>query len=201
MTDLAVVAQGLQEHLRKEISFSVCDKETSDIMKAVAFGMDIGSKFTSGIPTGSSFMTNYATTLGPVVFLPQSIRDNPLSLCEVITHEAQHVLQFQSTGLEFAWFYLTDSAARAQFEADAYASGIAVRCWLTGVVPQTLVASVVASLVLGYHLRPEDTTYAEAAIKSHMASLASGLVMTKSARIALAYLNHTYPELKGSVTA
>jgi hypothetical protein len=199
MSDLATAAQALQAHLAAQFGLTVHDKETSTLMKAIAFGMDVGSAFSSGLPKGGDFMTRFATTVGKDVFLPQSIRDNPLSVLEVVTHEAQHVVQFNDTDIEFAWFYLTDASARAQFEADAYASGIAVRCWLTGQPHTDSIPWVLDSLVKSYHLKAEDRVYAEAALKSHMASLSAGVVTTRAAATALDFLNQKYPGLKGSV--
>lgn len=199
MSDLAIAAQALQAHLTSRFGSTVEPKEDSTIMKAMSFGMDIGSNFSSGLPGGADFMTRFATTVAKTIYLPKSIRENPLSLCEVVTHEIEHVLQFEDTGVEFAWFYLTDATARAQFEADAYASGIAVRIWLTGAMPAESIPWVLDSLVKSYHLKVEDKVYAEAALKSHMASLSSGLYMTRSARTAIAFLDKNYPGLKGSV--
>jgi len=199
MADIATVAQELQAHLISTYGFAVHDKESSPVMQAVGFGMDIGSKFVTGLPTGSDFMTKYATTLATDVYLPASIRNNPLSLCEVVTHECQHTIQFTDTNVIFAWFYLTDGPARAQFEADAYASGIAVRCWLTGGNPPDDIPWVVQTLVAGYHLKPEDGVYAEAALKSHFASVASGIYMTRAGRTAIDFLESKYPELKGTI--
>jgi len=201
MSDIAIAAKVLQDFLSSEFGFTVHDKETSTLMKAVAFGMDVGSAFSPGLPKGEDFMTRFATTIGKEVFLPKSIRDNPASLIEVVTHEAQHVIQFNDTHVEFAWFYLTDASARAQFEADAYASGLSLRCWLTGETPNESIPWVLDSLVKSYHLKAEDKVYAEAALKSHMASLSSGLVMTRAARSAIGFLDKNYPDLKGSVRA
>jgi hypothetical protein len=199
MSDLATAAQALQSHLAAQFGFTVHDKETSTLMKAVAFGMDVGSAFSSGLPKGDDFMTRFATTIGKEVFLPKSIRENPLSVLEVVTHEAQHVVQFNDTNIEFAWFYLTDASARAQFEADAYASGIAVRGWLTGAPHTDSIPWVLDSLVKSYHLKESDKVYAEAALKSHMASLSAGVITTRAAACALDFLNQKYPSLKGSV--
>ena len=199
MSAIAIAAKVLQDFLSSEFGFTVHDKETSTLMKAVAFGMDVGSAFSPGLPKGEDFMTRFATTIGKEVFLPKSIRDNPASLIEVVTHEAQHVIQFNDTHVEFAWFYLTDASARAQFEADAYASGIAVRSWLTGQAPTDSIPWVLDTLVQSYHLKPEDKTYAETALKSHMASIGAGLYMTRSARSAIDFLTKNFSDLKGSV--
>ena len=199
MSDLDTASKALQAHLVITLGAAVLNKEDSSLMKAVALGFDVGSVFASGLPKGDDFMNRYATTLARDIYLPKLIRENPLSLCEVMTHECEHVLQFAATHVEFAWFYLTDQAARAQFEADAYASGIAVRCWLTGEKPESNIPWVLESLVRAYHLRPEDKTYAESALKSHVASLNSGIYMTRSARTAIDFLSKNYPDLKGAV--
>ena len=201
MADLAVVAAELQAHLIATYKFEVVNKEDSDLMKAIAWGMDVGSKVVSSLPNSHDFMTLFATTIGRTVALPKVMRDNPMSVCEVVTHECQHVIQFADTGVAFAWFYITDNSARAQFEADAYASGLIVHSWLTGRVPTEDLDWVVQNLVRSYHLRPEDAAYAKVALKSLFASWASGIIMTRSARTAVAFLEAKYPELKGTVPA
>lgn len=199
MTPLATVSQELQSHLSVEYGSTILPKEDSTYMKAVSVGLDLASNFSGGLPGGSDFMTRFATTLAKTIYLPKSIRDNPLSLCEVVTHESEHVLQFVDTNVEFAWFYLTDSVARAQFEADAYASGIAVRCWLTGESPWVNLSRLLDNLVQSYHLKSEDRVFAETSLKSHLESVESGIYLTRSARCAIEFLNSRYPELKGTV--
>lgn len=202
MDDLKTVAVEFQNYMTGQIGFVVTAKETSDIMRAVATGMDLATHVTSGIPAGNDFMEKYATTLGKEVYIPKSIRDNPLSMIDVLTHEGEHVLQYKATGVEFVWFYGTDQAARAQFEADAYAAGTATRTWLTGKVPSNTLSWILDALVRGYHLRPEDRKYAETALKSHFASLNSGIYgMTTSGRMAVKFFESKYPQLKGTITA
>ena len=198
--DLVVVAEEVSKHLQGIFKFSVVDKEDSTLMKAAAAGMDAVKFLGVNVPDSSVFMENYATTLGTLVALPKSIRDNPASKIEVVTHEAQHVLQFQESKVTFAWLYLTKATDRAQYESDAYAAGLAVRSWLTGVSPgDGELTWVVAALVRGYHLRAEDASYAETALKSHVASIRDGIYMTKAARTTIAFLEEKYPELKGTV--
>jgi len=196
---LAEASVALVEHLRTQIGFTIMNKEDSPIMKAVALGMDLARNFSQTVPTGDSFMRDYATTLGTVICLPASIRNDPRSLIQVVVHEAQHVLQFGDTGVEFAWFYLADPAARSQFEADAYAAGIAVDGWLTGEPVEQLIPTIIDIMISGYHIRAEDAVYAEAALKSLMTSISAGVVTTRSARMAIAFLEDKYPTLKGAV--
>jgi len=100
--------------------------------------------------------------------------------------------------VEFAWFYLADAAARSQFEADAYAAGIAVRGWLTGEPVSELIPAIIEIMVRGYHIRAEDAVYAEGALKSLTTSISAGVVTTRSARMAIAFLEEKYPALKGA---
>lgn len=198
--DLVVVAQSLSAHLQSEFGFTVEDKESSLLMKGVVTGLDIAHFFGAKVPDHKAFMERYATTIGKVVGLPKPIRDNPLSKMEVVAHEAQHVLQYLESKITFAWLYLKNPADRAQYEADAYATGIAVRCWLTGQEPSdTDLDFVLRSLVEGYHLRDEDITYARVPILSHFESIRSGIYMTRSARVAIAFLEANYPSVKGTV--
>ena len=174
--------------------------------KAIQFGMDVAKEFgtkgfSSTLPSGTDFKNLFATTIGKEVYLPKVIRDNPLSLMEVGTHECQHTLQFDDTKLEFVWFYLADNSARAQFEADAYASGMIVYSWLTGVDPMSNIDWAVQNLNSSYHLRPTDGEYAKVAMKSLFAAWSSGVIMTRSARTAIAWLEANYPQLKGAVQA
>ncbi len=202
MTDtvlLAQAAEGLVGYLKSQINFTISNKEDSPIMKAIALGMDLARNFSSSLPTGDSFMQEYATTAATDIYLPKLVRDNPYYMISVVTHEAQHVLQFQDTGVEFAWYYLVDNAARAQFEADAYASGTAVSTWLTGQPGSDYIPGILESLIVGYHLKAEDITYAEAALQSHITSLAAGVLTTRTARMSIGYLEQNFPQLKGTV--
>jgi hypothetical protein len=144
-------------------------------------------------------MERFATTLMKNAYIPPSIRNNPVALMEVDTHEGEHGLQWDATNVEFAWFYLTDPVACAQFECDAYASGLAVRCWLTGQPPLENIPWVVDNLVSSYRMKPESKPYAVTALKSHFASVASGVYMTTSAQTAVKFLESRYPQIKGTV--
>jgi hypothetical protein len=199
MTELAVVAHDLQDHLSSTLGMAYLPKENSQEMKLIATGMDIGGLFIDGLPAGKVFMERFATTLAKNAYIPESIRKNPLALMEVDTHEGEHGLQWDDTSVEFAWYYLTDPVACAQFEADAYASGLAVRCWLTGQPPRESIPWVLDTLVESYRLKPEAKPYAKTALESHFASVASGIYMTRSARTAVKFLETKYPQIKGTV--
>lgn len=200
MVELTTAAELFSNHLQSDFRFTVEDKETSALMKAVVTGLDIARFFGTGVPDHTAFMQSYATTIGTTVCLPLSIRSNPQIKIEVIAHEAQHVLQFLEAKMAFPWLYLTHPADRAQYEADAYATGLAVRAWLSGDDPSASdLEFVLHNLTVGYHLRPDDITYARKAILSHIESIKSGVLMTRSARVTIAWFEANYPHLKGAV--
>lgn len=202
MADLNKIAQSFSAHMCAKFGAHVHPKESSLEMKAVALGMDIGRVFgATGLATGKDFMRDFTTTLGKNIYMPASHRTDPLTFMQVLTHECQHVIQFNESGVEFAWLYLKEPEARVKYEADAYAAGLAITQWLTGDLPPDSVEHTVSTLVAGYSLRPEDAKLAEGMLKSHMASLKNGVVMAQSAREAIEYLKDNNPSLYRSARA
>jgi len=198
MTDLSVVARDFAAFARSNFGAEVVEKENAVEMKIVAFGMDIGRQFGAGLAKSEEFMTRFTTTLGTRVYMPAATRNNPLRFISVLVHEIQHVLQFKESAVEFSWLYLNEPEARVRYEADAYAAGIAIDQWLTGRLPTDAIESIVAGLVGAYHVRPEDADLATDILRSHMASLKSGIVMTRAARESIKFLDSKYPQLKGT---
>ena len=193
------MVKGFSNHMLSKFGATLVPKEDSLEMKAIAIGMDLGNFIgMGGLASSESFMTRYTTTLGTNIYMPKAHREDLLLFLEILTHECQHVIQFKESGVEFAWLYLSEPEARVKYEADAYAAGMAVTQWLTGSVPLEMAEWVVKSLVEGYHLRREDAELAADLIKSHMVSLTNGMVMSRSAREAISYLEANYGDLKGA---
>lgn len=200
--ELSRAAEELSVYLQGELGFTVVDKEDSAIMKAVVTGLDIARFFGATVPDHKAFMENYATTIGTVVGLPKSMRENPFVKIEVVPHEGQHTVQYNEQKMSFPWLFLKNPADRAQFEADAYGTSLAMRWWLTGHLPAVEeINGVLQSLVAGYHLRVEDISYARVAIMSHVESIRNGIYMTKAGRLAIAFMDSKYPHLKGTFPA
>jgi hypothetical protein len=199
VTDLKQIAQAFSAHMCVKFGAHVHPKESSLEMKAIAMGMDIGGLFgASGLASGKDFLRDFTTTIGSDIYMPAAHRSwaDPLGFMQILTHECQHVLQFTESNVEFAWLYLKEPEARARYEADAYAAGLAVTQWLTGELPSDAVESIVSSLAGSYSLRPEDAALAADMLRSHMASLKNGIVMSASAREAIAFLAASEPELR-----
>lgn len=99
-----------------------------------------------GLPDGSTFVRDFATTLGPVIYENPALADQPDVLMEMMTHECQHVHQWHTAAtkdirqdglpypseLAFPILFLKDDQAVAQWESDAYAAGESVRFRITG---------------------------------------------------------------------
>lgn len=200
MTDLKKTADLFEIHMCGKFGARVLDKETSIEMRGIAMGMDIGKFFgAGGLASGHDFMEHFTTTLGTNIYMPSQLRVNSLLFIETLTHECQHVIQFNEAHIAFPWLYLKEPEARVKYEADAYAAGLAITEWLTGDVPADSIESIVARLVAGYSLRVEDADLAVDILKSHMVSLMNGVVMSAAAREAIAYLGASAPELHHSL--
>lgn len=195
MTDLNKVVQTFTTHMCSKFGAHVLHKEDSLEMKAVALGMGIGKIFGANLASPQDFMTHFTTTLGKNIYMPKSHRADPVLYMQILTHECQHVIQFNESNVEFAWLYLEEPEARVKYEADAYAAGLAVTQWLTGSLPTDSVESIVYMLTSSYSLRPEDADLATDMLKSHMVSLKNGIVMAQAAREAIDYLKENNPSL------
>ena len=68
-----------------------------------------------------------------------------------------------------------------------------------GSLPADPISGIVAGLVRGYSLRQADAELAEDMLKSHFVSLKNDMIMSKSAREAIKFLDANYPELRGTL--
>jgi hypothetical protein len=200
MTNLKTVAEDFSVFMCSHFGATILPKEDAVEMKAIAWGMDLGRGFgATGLASGASFMSDYTTTLGTNIYMPKSHREDYADFIAILTHECQHVLQFKESGVEFAWLYLAEPEARARYEADAYAAGLALAKWMHGSLPADPISGIVAGLVRGYSLRQADAELAEDMLKSHFVSLKNDMIMSKSAREAIKFLDANYPELRGTL--
>lgn len=201
-TDMKQVASEFAAYMTGKFGSKIAPKETSDIMKAVAFGFDAAKFFgTGGLASGQDFLNDYTTTLGDTIYMPASVRDgDPIQFIEILTHETQHVIQYKANQVEFVWLYASEAEARVKYETDAYGSGLAILGWLSaGFDYNQAPAGVVASLIAGYHLQQQDADLATKALQSHVVSLKNGIVMSQSGREAIAWFEQHYPSLKGNI--
>lgn len=199
--DLTTVVVGLTLHLKGALRpFTIENKEDNALMSGIAAGFDFlrTATGTTSVPKGSDFLAGYSTTVGNTICFPKSVREHPLEELETLTHEVQHVFQYQSQpGLTQPYLYLVDATDRVQYEADAYAAGLAVRWWLNGGVGDGWGDEIANDLIRSYHLAQGDLGYITPVVQAHLDALEGGVVLTHVGKLAVGFLDKNYPQLKG----
>jgi hypothetical protein len=196
---MQMVSAVFSQHMCQKLGAVVIDKENSTIMQGAAIGFDVGRLFgLSGLPDGAYFNAHFATTLGPMIFMPKAIRNgDPLAYMSLLTHELEHVAQWKAEKIGMPWLYLTEPSMRASYEAQAFGGQLDLEYWFTGRLPTDLTHQL-NSLASSYHLRPEDVKQAEAFMLSHLDTIKAGGHVSRSSLEAIVWLERNYPQLKGS---
>src|SRR5262249_28101861 len=115
------LVRAFYKHMTGTFGASVIDKRSATEMQVVA-----GVLGALGIVNREEFLRRFATTIGKRIYLPFDVGDaaqgwSLWSQVAVLTHECQYIVQYNANGpLGFSWRYLTNTAARAAFEAEAY---------------------------------------------------------------------------------
>lgn len=141
----------------------VLDKTHAVEMQIVANVLDTVRIATGGaLPDAQTFMKDYATTIGPLVYLPEGW--DPRTMIDVATHEFEHVNQFWrgefggsggfGGGASFAYLYLMDEEVRVRAEQRAMRAQWEVRRAVFGedLPPPNVFATI---LEQGYALSPK----------------------------------------------
>lgn len=175
-------------------------KDMAIEMQVVAALFDALRAFGVQLPVGGDFLDHYATTLGPLIYMPPGF--SPDQQIETLAHECQHVHQFWSgrptqTGLPNAfgmgWLYLTEPEARVRYEVEAYRTGLEVAYGRTRAVPP--LAQLAMPLEGGYALDDAAHQLAAALLERAATSVAAGVVSTAAGAEALRWLAQNTPEL------
>ncbi len=187
-------ARRFVEHMLASFGAELHVKGDDLAMAAVAEVFDVGRLFGLALPSGKEFSRRFATTIGREIFVPSEILSgDPAALFEIVTHESQHVAQFNRLGFAMPWLYASQGEARAAYEANAYGAGLSVRHATTGGLPATD-ADLAPSLVTSYHLDEGDVSLAVDMLRSLASSADSGIVTTEAARVALDWLRTEAPQ-------
>lgn len=156
-------------------------------MRVVAAVFDVARFFGAGVPGGDDFVRRFATTIGADVFVPRDVfASDSDRLVELVTHECEHVAQFRADGIVMAWWYASLPEERVRYEADAVAAGLAARVALGHGLPTAEQAT--PDLVRAYHVQSEDAALATDMLRSHILSLAHGVVTTEAGRCARTFI-------------
>lgn len=170
--------------MQKLYGTTVIDKSDSRLMKVVGSTLDL-----LGVQDKETFLKKYTTTINRAIYMPYPIGApgvdfiGQLALC---AHEHQHVVQADREGWPaFAARYVVDHAARAVYEAEAYACNLEIAHALRG-TPIAELAGATAhyarALKEGYGCTDDDVAVVEAALDLSLKQLESGVVVNEASR-------------------
>lgn len=197
-------ALALKAHMVTASGAILRDRTTAIEIQAIGAAFDAARLLypSVGLPSGTSFVHTFATTLGPVIYENPAIEDDPVGCSDEIVHECQHVHQWHTAAtpkirqdhliwpseVAFPILYLKEPQAMAQWEADAYAAGSSVRFRLAGNMRSP--EEIAALLVANYKGSAEAAQLALGMMKSHELTIRStGRVNVWAAQIAHDFLD------------
>jgi hypothetical protein len=192
-------ADAFARHMCARFHARLIRKDMAVEMQLLAAVLDALRTFGVQVPVGGDFLNHYATSLGPLIYMPPGW--SPDTQIEVLTHEVQHVHQFWGGqnqvglggGFHMGWLYLTEGEARLRYEVDAYRAGLEVAFARMGRLPA--LDSVVFPLEGGYALSPDQVGHARDLLEIAGTSIAQGLRTTEAGRVAVEWLQRNAPEL------
>lgn len=188
------LVRGFWSHFERLYHTRTVPKADATEMKAVASALKL-----MGILDADAFMTKFVTTLWRRIYVPFTVGEigSSWSLWDqivVCVHEHQHVEQLQRDGwFKFTTQYLTSSAKRAMYEAEAYRSDMEMWFWRTGELlsPHSLAGSLVS-----YNCKVGDIRTVEIALEMSSITVKKGGVINRASQRAIEYL-----ETQGQVPA
>lgn len=163
----------LEAYLCKRFRVQVTEKGDSAIMRGVALVFGVAAMLGVNVPTSEEFLTRFATTLGPVVFLPSGMpRGKRRTL--LLLHEIGHAEAFWAEPLFFPRAYLQSGEKRAAYEAQAERGRIEGAWLLYGELPTA--DHVHSFMQHGYAVDAPDVTLAQQLVDIAATAADSGVV-------------------------
>ena len=193
----AEIVRAFYRFMKANYATSLIDKRNAGEMQLVG-----GLLGQLGIVDKNAFLQKYATTIGHRLYVPfdPGVPTNDWDLWGQITvcvHEHQHVVQYDALGpIRFAWQYITSSAARARFEAEAYRCQLEMHWWRTRTI---LPPHELAALLRNYGVKEVDVGVAETAHSVSAESVRQGAIINPTSRVAIGWLETYAPYLKAPV--
>lgn len=163
----------LEAFLCRRFKARIVVKGDSTIMRVIAETFGVAAMLGVGVPTSQEFLTGYATTLGPVVFLPAGITD-PKRRLGLVLHEIGHVQAFWHEPLFMPRAYLQSGEKRAAYEAGAERGRFEGMNQLFGELPSA--DRVHTFLAHGYACDAADVTLAQQLLDIAGTATAAGVV-------------------------
>ncbi len=175
---------GLWAHLAAHYGTTTIAKEHSPVMRAVGGVLQI-----SGILDRRRFMDGFTTVLGRRIYAPFTPGGTQTSLVgqlDTCIHEHQHVVQLIRDGRARFWGrYVSSSRARAEYEAEAYTTGLELHWWLSRSLPEP---KRVAQVLHSYGCAAVDIDRAAATLEANAERIRAGEGITESFAVARAWL-------------
>jgi hypothetical protein len=167
------------QHLESYFKIKITDNKDSEAIEAIAEILDI-----LGVKNKKEFMKNVSITIYKNIYLsftPGDSTINPLLQLEIIAHEVQHALQWESNPLEFSINYLTKHEKRTEYEVKALSCNLELHYRITKELynPKDLAASL-----KWYKCTSKDIKVAE----KHLAILANILKQGGNYSIPVEYI-------------
>lgn len=178
------IADAFIRHLSRRVHARVIRKSMAIEMELVASALEVARSLGAEVPSAGDFLNNYATSVGPLVYLPDNL--SPQDAVITFTHEAQHVIQFWRHGLDMFWLYLTEPEARVRYEAEAYRAGLEVATALG--LPLPSLQDLAWPLEAGYALDEGAKKLGRQLLEVAATSVSSGIVSTEAGTMAVDYL-------------
>lgn len=138
------------------------------------------------------FMLRHPVSIGPFVYLPDGL--SPDDQIYAMTHECEHVHQFQADKLGFTWLYLSKAEVRTHYECDAYGAEYELRYARTKILPP-LEQLVWPLEVPMYLLGQDEIEFGKRLFASKATSIASGVFTSYAGRAAIKILKEHNPRL------
>ena len=161
----------LEDYLCDRFKARITEKGDSTIMRGVAAAFGVAALLGANVPTSSEFLTRFATTLGPVVFLPSGMpRGKRRTL--LVLHEIAHAEQFWDAPIFFPRAYLQSGEKRAGYESMAERGRIEGAWLLFGELPTA--EAVGAFMEHGYAVDAADSGLAQQLLDAAATAADSG---------------------------
>lgn len=138
---------------------------------AAAFGVLV--LFGLKVPSSEEFLTRWATTLGPAIFMPRGLTD-PKRRILLLLHELGHVVSFLALPIFFVRAYLGSKERRAGYEAIAERGRIEGAWLLFGELPTA--AQVESFMRHGYAVDQPDAELAQDLVDIAATSTAADVI-------------------------
>lgn len=167
------LVKGFANYMFNKYELDVKLKSKSVFMKFVAWFLNL-----CGIIDKKHFMERYSTVIGNNVYLPFEIGGYvdkfPLEKqIATIVHECQHAVQKIKDGTwKFSWRYLTNTSARARYEAHAYVTNMEIHHWYAD---KMLSPKFLSDLLYNYGCKKRDVELSRAILQYNYPEIAKGI--------------------------